>query len=176
MHPSWTRRSVESDFGKSPQSWACSDLPLPTTSAAPLLFIVTTHIRSCAARRPHLLNMSGGLLDLIPALHDSDSVPHNSLQPEILRVNIAFIVITCTFIILRIAVRLLLVKHVALEDYLMVGAGLFATAFSAMAMTGVVDDRTVRASTDFSQRCDTALESTYGTLNLRMSSSSKSRK
>ncbi len=80
--------------------------------------------------------MSGSLLDLIPALHESPTVPHNSLQPEILRINVAFIAITCTFIILRVIVRSFLVKHVALEDYLMIASGAFAWAFSAMAIAG----------------------------------------
>lgn len=77
------------------------------------------------------------LIDLIPVLHNSDRVPHNSLQPEIVRLNIAFIVVTSSFIVGRVLVRILLVKHAAIEDFLMVAAGIFATAFSAMAIVGV---------------------------------------
>lgn len=83
--------------------------------------------------------MSGSLLDLIPALHESPTVPHNSLQSEILRINAAFIAITCTFIILRVLVRALVVKKLALEDYLMIASGAFAWAFSAMAIVGKLD-------------------------------------
>jgi hypothetical protein len=80
--------------------------------------------------------MSSGFLDLVPALHASPNLSHNSVQPEILRLNIGFIAITNLFITVRILVRALLVKHVALEDHLMIVAGLFATAFSTMAIVG----------------------------------------
>ena len=76
-------------------------------------------------------------LDLITALHNSPTVPHNTLAPEIRRLNIAFIAITDTFIISRILVRVFLTKKVALEDYLMVAAGLFATAFSSTAISAL---------------------------------------
>ena len=70
------------------------------------------------------------------ALHNSPTVPHNSLQPEIRRLNIAFIAVTNTFIISRILVRVFITKKVGFEDYLMIAAGLFATAFSATAISG----------------------------------------
>lgn len=73
---------------------------------------------------------------LVQLYANNPNVPHNSLQPEIIRLNSAFIAFTASIIILRILVRARIVKHVALEDYLMVAAGLFATAFSAMNIVG----------------------------------------
>lgn len=77
-------------------------------------------------------------MDTLVAIYASNpDVPHNSVQPEILTINIAFITFTTSIIILRLLVRARIVKHVALEDYLMVAAGLFATAFSAMNIVGM---------------------------------------
>jgi hypothetical protein len=89
-----------------------------------------------ACRKATEWSTSMSLIDLLPVLHNSPAVAHNSVQPEILRLNIAFIAVTSCFIIARVLVRTFLVKHVAIEDYLMVAAGLFATAFSAMAIVG----------------------------------------
>lgn len=74
---------------------------------------------------------------LVSIYASNPNVPHNSVQPGILRLNIAFIAFTDSIIILRLFVRASIVKHVALEDYLMVAAGLFATAFSAMNIVGM---------------------------------------
>lgn len=76
-------------------------------------------------------------METLVAIYGSNpNVPHNSVQPEIKTLNIAFIVFTDSIIILRLLVRARIVKHVALEDYLMVAAGLCATAFSAMNIVG----------------------------------------
>lgn len=75
---------------------------------------------------------------LVQIYASNPNVPHNSVQPEIIRLNVAFIAFTDSIIILRILVRARIVKHVALEDYLMVAAGLFATAFSAMNIVGML--------------------------------------
>lgn len=63
-------------------------------------------------------------------------LPHNSSVGEIYRLNIAFIAVTSVIIGIRLIVRVFVVKHVAVDDYLMVAAGLFANAFSAMAIVG----------------------------------------
>ncbi|KAK4948100.1 hypothetical protein LTR10_013154 [Elasticomyces elasticus] len=72
-----------------------------------------------------------------PNQFHGEFLPHNSLTGEIYRLNIAFIAVTSTFIGVRLIVRGFVVKHVAADDYLIVAAGLFATAFSAMAIVGV---------------------------------------
>jgi hypothetical protein len=64
-------------------------------------------------------------------------LPHDSEVGEIYRVNIAFICVNSVIIIIRLLVRALVVKHIAVDDYLMVAAGVFADAFSAMAIVGV---------------------------------------
>jgi hypothetical protein len=73
-------------------------------------------------------------------LHEADGtiLTHNSLVGEIYRVNIAFIAVTAVVIGLRLLVRSVVVKHVAVDDYLMVAAGVFAIAFSAMAIVGMM--------------------------------------
>jgi hypothetical protein len=73
---------------------------------------------------------------LVQIYANNPNVPHNSLQPQIIRLNSAFIAFTDVIIIIRILVRARIVKHVALEDHLMIAAGLFATAFSAMNIVG----------------------------------------
>ncbi|ETN36845.1 uncharacterized protein HMPREF1541_07832 [Cyphellophora europaea CBS 101466] len=73
---------------------------------------------------------------LVQIYANNPSVPHNNEQPSIIKLNAAFIVFTDSIIILRILVRARIVKHIATEDYLMVAAGLFATAFSAMNIVG----------------------------------------
>ena len=76
-------------------------------------------------------------MDTLVAIYaDNPNVPHNSKQPEIIKLNIAFIAFTDSIILLRILVRARIVKHVAAEDYLMVAAGVFATTFSAMNIVG----------------------------------------
>lgn len=80
--------------------------------------------------------MSSNLLQLIPVLAHSTSVPHNDEQPAIIKLNIAFIAFTSVFILSRIAVRALIVKHLSLDDYLMLGAGAFAVVLSAMSIYG----------------------------------------
>lgn len=74
---------------------------------------------------------------LVAIYANNPNVPHNTLQPEITRLNSAFIAFTNTIIIVRILVRARIVKHVALEDHLMVAAGVVATAFSAMNIVGM---------------------------------------
>ena len=73
---------------------------------------------------------------LVQIYASNPSVPHNTLQPEIIRLNSTLIAFTDAIIIVRILVRARIVKHVALEDYLMVAAGIVATAFSAMNIVG----------------------------------------
>jgi len=63
-------------------------------------------------------------------------LPHNSEVGEIYKLNICFIVATCAIIGLRLFVRAYLVKHITVDDYLMVAAGIFSTAFSTMAIVG----------------------------------------
>jgi hypothetical protein len=65
-------------------------------------------------------------------------LPHDSMVGELHRLNISFIVATSAFIAVRLIVRAFVVKHVAADDYLMVAAGLFATAFSTMAIVGML--------------------------------------
>lgn len=66
-------------------------------------------------------------------------LPHDSSVGEIYRLNIAFIAVTSSIIAVRLIVRAFVVKHVAVDDYLMVAAGLFANAFSTMAIVGALD-------------------------------------
>ncbi|KIW49853.1 hypothetical protein PV05_11496 [Exophiala xenobiotica] len=72
-----------------------------------------------------------------PDQFHGEFLPHDSLTGELKTLNICFIAVTSVFIGLRLIVRAFVVKHVAADDYLMVAAGLFATAFSAMAIVGV---------------------------------------
>ncbi|KAL6249830.1 hypothetical protein RBB50_003686 [Rhinocladiella similis] len=72
-----------------------------------------------------------------PSQFKGEFLPHDSLQGELKTLNICFIAVTSVFIGIRLIVRAFVVKHVAADDYLMVAAGLFATAFSAMAIVGV---------------------------------------
>lgn len=65
-----------------------------------------------------------------------DLLPHDNAVGEIYRVNISFTAVTILVIGLRLIVRAFVVKHVAVDDYLMVGAGLFSTAFSVMVIVG----------------------------------------
>ncbi|KAJ9609042.1 hypothetical protein H2200_006813 [Cladophialophora chaetospira] len=64
-------------------------------------------------------------------------LPHDSYVGEIYRVNIAFICANSIIILIRLAVRGFVVKHVAVDDYLMVAAGLCANVFSALAIVGI---------------------------------------
>jgi hypothetical protein len=66
----------------------------------------------------------------------TDLLPHDNAVGEIYKVNISFIAVTSLIIGLRLVVRGFVVKHVAVDDYLMVAAGLFSTAFSAMTIVG----------------------------------------
>ncbi|KIW88593.1 uncharacterized protein Z519_10639 [Cladophialophora bantiana CBS 173.52] len=67
----------------------------------------------------------------------TDFLPHDSYVGEIYRVNISFICVNSVIIIIRLIVRAFVVEHVAVDDYLMVAAGLFADAFSAMSIVGL---------------------------------------
>ena len=67
-------------------------------------------------------------------------LPHDSEVGELYRVNIAFICVNSIIIIVRLIVRGFSVKHVAIDDYLMVAAGVFADVFSAMAIVGKTND------------------------------------
>ncbi|KIX05878.1 uncharacterized protein Z518_03851 [Rhinocladiella mackenziei CBS 650.93] len=66
-----------------------------------------------------------------------DLLPHDSSVGEIRILNIVFIAVTSVIIIVRLIVRAFVVKHVTVDDYLMVAAGLFDTAFSVMAIVGI---------------------------------------
>jgi hypothetical protein len=66
---------------------------------------------------------------------------HSNIQPYIRRLNISFIVLSCFIIGLRTLVRAMLVKHVAIEDYLMLAAGVSATAFFALNIMGKPESR-----------------------------------
>lgn len=79
-----------------------------------------------------------------PSQFKGEFLPHDSLQGELKTLNICFIAVTSVFIGIRLIVRAFVVKHVAADDYLMVAAGLFATAFSAMAIVGKVELRISR--------------------------------
>ncbi len=72
-----------------------------------------------------------------------DLLPHDSSVGEIYRLNISFIAVTLVIIGVRLIVRILVVKHVAIDDYLMVAAGLLATAFSAMAIVGRLEGMSI---------------------------------
>lgn len=63
-------------------------------------------------------------------------LPHDSYVGELYRINISFICVDSVIIILRLFVRGFVVKHVAVDDYLMVAAGILADVFSAMAIVG----------------------------------------
>lgn len=73
---------------------------------------------------------------LVALYANNPNVPHNSEQPEIISLNIAFIAVTIAIVTLRIVVRTFIVKHVALEDYLMIAAGVFGVAFSSLNIAG----------------------------------------
>ncbi|OCT44074.1 integral membrane protein [Cladophialophora carrionii] len=64
-------------------------------------------------------------------------LPHDSYVGEIYRVNISFICVNSVIIFVRLIVRAFMVKHVAVDDYLMVAAGLCADVFSALAIVGI---------------------------------------
>ena len=64
-------------------------------------------------------------------------LPHDSSVGEIYRVNIAFICVNTIIILIRLVVRGFVVKHVAVDDYLMVAAGICADIFSALAIVGM---------------------------------------
>lgn len=66
----------------------------------------------------------------------TDLLPHDNAVGEIYKVNISFIAVTSLIIGLRLVVRGFVVKHIAVDDYLMVAAGLFSTAFSTMTIVG----------------------------------------
>ena len=66
----------------------------------------------------------------------ADLLPHDNAVGEIYKVNISFIAVNSVIIGLRLMVRVFVVKHVAIDDYLMVLAGLFSAAFSAMTIVG----------------------------------------
>ncbi|EXJ89155.1 hypothetical protein A1O3_02219 [Capronia epimyces CBS 606.96] len=73
----------------------------------------------------------------LPSPSEVAFLPHDSSVGELYRLNIAFIAVTSAIIALRLIVRIFVVKHVSADDFLMVAAGLFATAFSAMAIVGI---------------------------------------
>lgn len=64
------------------------------------------------------------------------NLPHNSFVEQMYKINISFTAVVCLVILLRLFVRLHIVRHVAIEDHLMVGAGLFFLAFSTMNLVG----------------------------------------
>lgn len=103
-----------------------------------------------------------------PSQFQGQFLPHDSLVGELHRLNIAFIVVTSVFIGVRLIVRGFVVRHVAADDYLMVAAGLFATAFSTMAIIGRRPQEQVRSvyySSDInSQAHGMDLEDMCGTL------------
>jgi hypothetical protein len=76
-------------------------------------------------------------MDLLTLYANNPNVPHNNEQPAIIKLNAIFLAVTDSIIILRVLVRLTIVKNIAIEDYLMVAAGFFATAFSAMNIVGM---------------------------------------
>ena len=68
---------------------------------------------------------------------NNPNVDHTNTQPFILALNLSFISIVAFVIALRTLVRVFLVKHVAIEDYLMIGAGLSAIAFFSLNVAGM---------------------------------------
>lgn len=70
-----------------------------------------------------------------------DLTQHDSTVPEIRKLNAAFIGVTTLVIGLRMFVRLRLLKHTGLDDILMLLAGVFAIAFSAMCILGQYQTR-----------------------------------
>lgn len=75
---------------------------------------------------------------LVATYANNPDVPHNDERPEIISLNGAFTSVAVFIILLRIVVRTTIVKHIALEDYLMIAAGVFAAAFSAMNIVGAL--------------------------------------
>jgi len=73
-----------------------------------------------------------------PLIFLNPNNPHDSLVPEIVRLNSAFIAVACLVIGLRLFVRVFMVKHVVIEDYLMVAAGITYVAFSGMNLLGTL--------------------------------------
>ena len=67
----------------------------------------------------------------------SNFLPHGSNVGELYRINIAFICVNSLIILIRLVVRGAVVGHVAVDDYLMVAAGLCADVFSALAIVGM---------------------------------------
>lgn len=61
---------------------------------------------------------------------------HSSKQSSIIAYNSAAIAIATLTILLRLGVRALLVKHVLVEDYLILAAGATAVALSALIIAG----------------------------------------
>jgi hypothetical protein len=73
---------------------------------------------------------------LVALYAQNPNVPHNSEVPAIISLNAAFLAVTTSIIALRVVVRTFIVKHVALEDWLMVAAGVFGATFSALNIAG----------------------------------------
>jgi hypothetical protein len=61
---------------------------------------------------------------------------HSSIQSSIIAYNIAAIAIVVITLSTRICVRALIVKHVLMDDYLMLAAGIFAIALSSLIIAG----------------------------------------
>ena len=75
-------------------------------------------------------------MELLALYADNPNVPHNDERPAIIKLNAAFLAVTDSIIILRLLVRWRIVKHIAVDDHLMIAAGVFTTAFLAMNIVG----------------------------------------
>lgn len=63
---------------------------------------------------------------------------HDSAVGEVYLVNIAFIAVTVVIVGVRLVVRGLVARYVGADDYLMLAAGFFSVAFSAMNIFGTL--------------------------------------
>ena len=66
----------------------------------------------------------------------TSSQTDSNVQSDIISYNVATIAIVATTILVRTSVRAFIVKHVAIEDYLMLAAGGSAIALCAMVLVG----------------------------------------
>jgi hypothetical protein len=75
------------------------------------------------------------IADVLKNIGNPDA-DHSNISHLLVIFNIVAISLTCLIVFSRTLVRALIVKHVALEDYLMVVAGLAAVSLSTMVIIG----------------------------------------
>lgn len=67
---------------------------------------------------------------------NNPAADHSNIQGTIVAYNITAMCIVVITVAVRTLVRSLIVRHVATEDYLMLGAGMAAVSLSAMVIVG----------------------------------------